>query len=165
MPLNKEMSMPAKVLLVVAVVAAVWLGSSMALLPVGVIAANSEVLMGLTVLTVLGWWAYSEAEEDDDVAEVIGKTSSRAESASKGFLDGTRALILGVVMVLVTVGGELMATVAGLTDIAGMAPGVVGSTLAGGAAIAGTLGLLSFEAVVVLVVAIVLLVAYSRQDS
>lgn len=165
MPLSKEMSTPEKVLLGVVVLAVLWLASSMALLPVGVIAANGEMLAGLAVLAVLGWWAYSEAEDDDDVADVVGKTSSRAENASKGLLDGTRALILGAVMVAITVGGELFATVAGLVDIAGMAPGVAGSLIAGGAAIAGTLGILSLEAVVVLVVAIVGLVAYSRQDS
>jgi len=165
MPTTNDLSKQMQVLVGVVVAAAVWLVASMGILPVDVFTANSEVLLGVAIIAVIGWWAFSEAEDDDGIADVVDKTTDRAENASEGFLEGTSALIIGGVAVLLTVGSELLGLVFALVDIAANAPGVAGTIGAGLAGFGGMMGFLNVTMLAVVVVAIVLLVVYSRMDS
>lgn len=165
MPLTENMSKQAQVLVGVVVAALAYVGLSMGMLPVEAITASSDILLGLAVIALVGWWAFSEAEDDDGIADVVDKTTDRAENASKGFLEGTSALIIGGVAVALTVGSELLGLLFGLVDIASTAPGVAGTIGAGIAGLAGMLGFLNVTTLAVVVVAIVLLVVYSRMDS
>lgn len=159
-----SMGTQSKVLLGAALLAVLWTASRMALLPLGVIAGNGDILAGVAVLALIAYWAASEAEDGDGFGDVVDKTSDRAEEASRGFLEGMSALVIGAVAVALTVGSELLGLVFGLVDIAGAAPGVAGTIGAGLAGLAGMFGVLNTTTLVVVVVALVLLVVYSRME-
>lgn len=154
----EDLGMRSRVLLAFVALAVGWLalqtGALQAVLALGL---ASPTVAGLAVLGVLAYWALDELEDDDDATDVIGKTSDRAESASKGFLDGTSALVMGLVTVGGTIGLELFDAFAGFVDMAltvPLASAQVGATLAG---IAGALGVLAAPEVAA--VGVVLLVA------
>lgn len=161
----KDLSTQSKVIGAVGILALLWVASRTVALPVAMLAGSADILLGVAVIGLIGWWAASEADDDDGIADVVDKTTDRAEDASKGFLDGMSALIIGGVMVLVTVGTEFMDLVFGLVDIASAAPGVAGTVLAGVAGFAGIAGFLNTTTFGVAIVAIVLVVLSSQMDN
>lgn len=139
-----EMSPQMKVVLTIALLAVGWLalqtGALQAVLALGL---ASPTVAGLVVLGLLAYWALDELEDDDDATDVISKTSSRAESASQGFLSGSAALIMGVSTVGLTVGMDLFDGIMAFVDVAMTVPlasAQIGTALAG---IAGALGYLA----------------------
>lgn len=133
-----------KVVLAFVALAVGWLalqtGALEAVLALGL---ASPMVAGLVVLAILAYWALDELEDDDDATDVISKTSNRAESASKGLLDGTAALIMGGLAVASTVGLEVFDGLASFVDVAlsvPLASAQIGTGLAG---IAGAAGILA----------------------
>lgn len=120
----------------------------------------SPTVAGLLVLAIIAYWALDELEEEDDATDVISKTSDRAESASKGLLDGTSALIMGLATFLLTVGTEMFDGIMAFVDVAMTVPlasAQVGTGIAGIAGAAGILGTteVAAAAVILLVAAFV----------
>lgn len=110
----------------------------------------SPTVAGLLVLAVIAYWALDELEDDDDATDVISKTTDRAESASKGFLDGAAVLIMGLATFALTVGTELFDGIMALVDVAMTVPlasAQVGTGIAGIAGAAGILGTTEVAAV------------------
>lgn len=143
MPFDRDLSPTAKVILALVALAAAWLafqsGILQALLALGV---ASPTVLGLAVLALIGYWALDELEDDDDATDVIGKTADRAEGASRGFLDGTAALVMGVGAIVATVGTQAIDGLAAFIDIAMTAPlaaANVGTLFAVGASAMGYL--------------------------
>lgn len=153
-----EIGMRGRVLLAFVVLALGWLalqtGVFHAVLALGL---TSPTVAGLLVLAVLAYWALDELEDEDEATDVISKTSERAESASKGLLDGTAALIMGIGTVGLTVGVELFDGVLALIDMAMTLPLASAQIGTGIAGLAGAVGLLAVSEVAL--VALVLLVA------
>jgi hypothetical protein len=139
-----ELGMRTKVLLAFVALGAGWLalqtGVVEAVLALGL---TSPTVAGLVVLAMLAYWALDELDDDDDATDVIRKTSERAENASKGFLDGTAALIMGVAAILMTIGMQAFDALLAFVDVASQLPlafANVGAILAG---IGGALGFLA----------------------
>lgn len=120
---ERDFSPTVKVILAIVALAAAWIafqsGVLQALLALGV---TSPTVLGLGILALIGYWAIDELEDDDDASDVIGKTADRAEGASKGFLDGAAALVMGVAAIVATVGVQAIDGLTALLDLAMTAP-------------------------------------------
>ena len=139
--------------------AIVWIGFQFGALDaiMSLVGGSGELVIGLGVLAILGFFAISEAEDDDSAGDVVGKTADRIDDATDGLLDGVSALILGVVAIVLTIGGQTLDLLGGLTDLAGQSPLVAGQLATIGVGTLGALGQLSVTGVVVGGVALLLL--------
>jgi hypothetical protein len=140
---REDMHPRTKVLLAVAGLAALWVAAQTGVLEaVLALGLASPTVAGLALLAVIAYWALDELEDDDEARDVIDKTTSRAESASAGRLDGPAALVLGLVGIGLTVGTQALDFVAGLVDVIATAPlaaANLGTIAAGIGAMAGIL--------------------------
>lgn len=116
-----------------------------------------EVLIGLLVLAIIGFFAISEAEDDDSAGDVVGKTTDRLDDATEGLLDGVSALVLGVVAIVLTIGGQAVDLLGGLADLAGQSPVIAGQLATIGVGALGAVGRLSTTGVVIAGVALLLI--------
>lgn len=124
----------------------------------GPLLSNADLVIGLGLIGLLGWWVVSEADEGDSAADAIGKTADRAEDATDGFLEGTAAVILGGSAILLTVGQQVL-------DLAGIAPTVASNLLAVGLGFLGIAGVVSStQFVAIALIALVVAVAIRRRD-
>lgn len=161
----RDLGMQGKLVLAFVALAAGWLalqtGAIEALLALGV---GSPTVLGLVVIGVLAWWAFDELEDDDDATDVISKTSGRAEDASRGFLNGTSALIMGIVAVGGTVGMEVFDGLLSFVDVAltvPMASAQIGTAVAG---IAGAAGVLATNEVAIIAAALLVAAFVARRN-
>lgn len=138
--------------------AIVWIGFQFGALDaiMSLVGGAGELVIGLGVLAILGFFAISEAEDDDSAGDVVGKTADRIDDATDGLLDGVSALILGVVAIVLTIGGQMLDLLGGLADLAGQSPLVAGQLATIGVGALGALGQLSVTGVVVGGVALLL---------
>lgn len=119
--------------------------------------SNADLVIGLSVLGLLGWWVVSEADEGDSVSDAIDKTTDRAEDATGGLLEGTAAAIMGVGAVVMTVGAELV-------DLVSVAPTVASNVFAVGLGFLGMTGALSAtQFVAIALIALVVAVSLRRR--
>lgn len=153
----KEMGQRSKIVLAFVILGGVLLGIQTGVLQaVAAIVAADPIILGFVVLGLLLWWALDEAEDDDDASEIISKTADRAERRSKGFLDGTGAVLVGLVAIAGTVGTQLFDALVGVAGGALTAP-LAAANLGVIAAIGGSiLGLVSGTQVLVIAVALLI---------
>lgn len=162
--LNRESS---GVLTAVAAMAAAYVAFTMGFLDpvVAFVAANTRLALGLTVIGTVGWWALDEAEADDDTEEVIAKTSSRAESATRGLFSAGEVTLGGLLAVGYAFGDQLLAMAAGALGSAMGAPLVASNIGALGVAWAGFVGILAANEALTIGIVLLVLALISRRGS
>lgn len=138
-----------KVLLMLAGTAVLLVATETMTLPLDPIMANPRLLVGLAAIGLVSWWAYDELEEDDDFSAVASKTTDRAEDSVGGFVNGTTALLTGLVAVVMTAGQPVLDVLGGVLAHAGEMPVVVSNLVAAGLGFLGALGVLTGPQVLV----------------
>jgi len=93
------------------------------------LAENWLIAIGIFLIGLLTYWVYDEAEEAAGTEDTIRRVSDRAERATGESVRGTRALAVGVLGILMTVGVEVLAFGAELNMLLGNVPFVVGTVV------------------------------------
>lgn len=105
----------------------------------GFLVANWPWLVGagLTALVTYWWWDERNSHEHQSAGETVDRVTSRAESATGGFLSGFRALLVGLASIGMTVAVEFLQLASELNELLGGVPFVVGYALYGGLSFVG----------------------------
>lgn len=105
----------------------------------GILVANWPWLVGagLTALVTYWWWDERNSHEHQSAGETVDRVTSRAESATGGFLSGFRALLVGLASIGMTVAVEFLQLASELNELLGGVPFVVGYALYGGLSFVG----------------------------
>jgi hypothetical protein len=101
------------------------------------------LIVGLLAALLVLYWAYDEADDADDNAELAAGVGSRARDATVGSARATRMGVIGLAGLGATLGMEALQLAAGLNEIVGGVPVIVGHVVGGGLAWLGITGVLT----------------------